>query len=98
MEYSQKKEKKDRKNEEKKPRRGGFRDSAECRESHRSQPNFNCLLRKCKRFYWCLKEDGVSERTIVSLFSVQELEDCFDPAGLERSKKHEKDKAGLNFF
>lgn len=28
---------------------------------HSSQPNFNSLPRKCKRFYWCLKEDRVNE-------------------------------------
>lgn len=45
---------------------GGSGDSAEQRETGRSQPDFNCLLRKCKRFYWCLKEDRVNERPIVS--------------------------------
>lgn len=58
--------KKKKENEEKKPWRGGFRDSAEYRQTHRSQPNFNCLLRKCKRFYWFLKEVWVNERPIVS--------------------------------
>lgn len=52
--------------QEERGRRGGSRDSAEQRETRRSQPNFNCLPRKCKRFYWCLREDRVNERPIVS--------------------------------